>query len=181
MVNSTSPLTRAELGKLLTALPTFRPKEGYYEALDAEKVIRFFLATGVHPTVLADPAKAELRMDGPRYVTWRRPKTDRVMRVPIGPDDAPWIGGFLADLPRRTEKTYNRLVQDMGTHAGLRGMTPRTLRHTFLRLLADKTRDIDDVMRWGGCSLKVAVGYVRTTDSERDKVILESGLLQGTK
>ena len=110
-------------------------------------------------------------------MAWKRPKTKRAMRVPIGPDQAAWMTEFVQTLPVRTEKTYNRLVQDVGKAAGLKGMTPRTLRHTFLRLLADKTRDIDDVMRFGGCSLKVAVGYVRTTDSERDKPILEGGLL----
>jgi integrase len=80
---------------------------------------------------------------------------------------------FLGTLPRRTTQTYNVMVHEVGVHCGLPGLTPRTLRHTFLRLLADKTRDIDDVMRYGGCSLAVAVGYVRTTDSERDKAILE--------
>jgi integrase len=73
--------------------------------------------------------------------------------------------------------TINRLVHDVGANAGMPGLTPRTLRHTFLRILADKTHDIDDVMRYGGCSLSVAVSYVRAADSERDKPILEGGLL----
>jgi len=177
MVKSTEPLTRKELGQLLGALPKFQPREGYYEKLDPQKVVRFFLATGVHPSVLADPVRAGLEVEGRRYVTWKRPKTKRMMRVPIGPEEAQWIQEFVEALPIRTEKTYNRLVQDVGAAAGLKGMTPRTLRHTFLRLLADRTRDIDDVMRFGGCSLKVAVGYVRTTDSERDRPLLEKGLL----
>ena len=177
MVKSTEPLTKKELGQLLEALPNFKPREGYYENLDPVKVVHFFLATGAHPSVLADPVKAGLEVEGRRYVAWKRPKTGRAMRVPIGPDQTAWMGEFVRTLPIRTEKTYNRLVQDVGRTVGLKGMTPRTLRHTFLRLLADKTRDIDDVMRFGGCSLKVAVGYVRTTDSERDKPILEGGLL----
>ncbi len=176
-MRSTEPLTKKEIAQLLEALPEFKPREGYYEKLDPEKVVRFFLATGVHPSVLADPVRAGLEVEGHRYVTWRRPKTKRMMRVPIGPEEAKWIQEFVEALPLRTEKTYNRLVQDVGVAAGLKGMTPRTLRHTFLRLLADRTRDIDDVMRFGGCSLKIAVGYVRTTDSERDRPILESGLL----
>lgn len=56
-------------------------------------------------------------------------------------------------------------------------MTPRTLRHTFLHLLAGKTRDIEDLMRFGGSSLKVVIEYVRTTYSERDNPILEGGLI----
>ncbi len=43
----------------------------------------------------------------------------------------------------------NRLVHDVGAHAGPPELTPRTLRHSFLRILADKTHDIDDVMRYG--------------------------------
>ncbi|MDG6912862.1 MAG: hypothetical protein JRN35_07260 [Nitrososphaerota archaeon] len=177
MASSTEPLTKKELAQLLEALPNFKPREGYYENLDPQRVVRFFLVTGAHPSVLADPVKAGLEVEGRRYVTWKRPKTKRVMRVPIGPEEASWVADFVRSLPIRHERTYNRLVQDVGKTAGLKGMTPRTLRHTFLRLLADKTRDIDDVMRFGGCSLKVAVGYVRTTDSERDKPLLEGGLL----
>ncbi len=79
--------------------------------------------------------------------------------------------------PIRTRMTINRLVHDVGTHAGMPELTPRTLRHTFLRILADKTHDIDDVMRYGGCSLAVAVGYVRTADSERDKAFFDGRLL----
>ena len=79
--------------------------------------------------------------------------------------------------PKWTRMTINRLVHDVGTHAGMPELTPRTLRHTFLRILADKTHDIDDVMRYGGCSLAVAVGYVRTADSERDKAFFDGGLL----
>jgi hypothetical protein len=74
--------------------------------------------------------------------------------------------------------TINRLVHDVGTHAGMPELTPRTLRHTFLRFLADKTHNIDDVMRYGGCSL--AMGYVRTADSERDKAFFDGGLLSRT-
>jgi len=37
-------------------------------------------------------------------------------------------------------------------------------------------------MRFEGCSLKVAVGYVRTMDSERDRAILDcGGVLQAAK
>jgi hypothetical protein len=38
-------------------------------------------------------------------------------------------------------------------------------------------RAVDDVMWICDCFLKVAVGYVLTTDSERDRPILEGGLL----
>ena len=37
--------------------------------------------------------------------------------------------------------------------------------------------DIDNAMRWGGCSLAVAVRYVRRTDSERDQTSFEGGPL----
>jgi integrase len=173
MATSTEPLTRAELAQLLERLPTFEPRPGYYEGLDARQVVLFLLRTGAHPSVLAEAGERGLRLDGTDYVTWTRPKNGRRMRLPLDPSIRPWIAMFLATLPRRTTQTYNVLVHEVGVHCGLPGLTPRTLRHTFLRLLADKTRDIDDVMRYGGCSLAVAVGYVRTTDSERDKAILE--------
>ena len=149
----------------------------YYESLDPVKVVHFFLAMGARPSVLADPVKARLEVEGRRYLAWKRSKTKRSMRVTIGPEQAAWMTEFARTLLIRTEKTYNRLVQDVGKTAKVKGMLPRTLRQTFLRLLADKTRDSDDVMLFGGCSLKVAVGCVRTTDSEKDWPILEERLL----
>jgi hypothetical protein len=83
---------------------------------------------------------------------------------------------FIESLPVRSEKAHDRLIQEVGSHAGVPGAT---LRHTFLRLLVDKTHYVDDVMRFGGCSPKVAVSYVRTTESERDGPILEGGILPG--
>ena len=177
MVSSTAPLTREELTRLLASLDTFQAREGYYEHLDPVRVVRFMLMTGVHPEVVADREKSGLMMDGPRHLTWRRPKTKRMMRVPVDPEIQPWVKEFVDALPIRTRMTINRLVHDVGAHAGMPELTPRTLRHTFLRILADKTHDIDDVMRYGGCSLAVAVGYVRTADSERDKAFFDGGLL----
>lgn len=78
--------------------------------------------------------------------------------------------------PKRTRMTINWQVYDVGTCAGMSELTPRTLRHTLLQFLADKSRDIDDVMRFRGRFLKLAVGCVRTTDCERDRPILEGGV-----
>lgn len=181
MVSSTAPLTREELRRLLGSLDTFQPKEGYYENLDPVRVVRFMLMTGVHPEVVADREKSGLMMDGPRHLTWRRPKTKRMMRVPVDPEIQPWVKEFVDALPQRTRMTINRLVHDVGAHAGMPKLAPRTLRHSFLRILADKTHDIDDVMRYGGCSLAVAVRYVRTADSARDKAFFEGGLLPRTE
>ena len=55
MVRSTELLTKKGLFQLLEALPEIKPRVGYQERLDPEKVARFFLATGVRPTDLADP------------------------------------------------------------------------------------------------------------------------------
>ena len=181
MVSSTAPLTREELTRLLASLDTFQPREGYYEHLDPVRVVRFMLMTRVHPEVVADREKSGLMMDGPRHLTWRRPKTKRMMRVPVDPEIQPWVKEFVETLPQRTRMTINRLVHDVGANAGMPALTPRTLRHSFLRILADKTHDIDDVMRYGGCSLAVAVRYVRTADSERDKAFFDGGLLQRAK
>ena len=41
--------------------------------------------------------------------------------------------------------------------------------HGVVMWMADKTRNTGEVMRFAGCTLEVAVGYVRTTDSERDR------------
>jgi len=102
------------------------------------------MVTGVHPEVVMNRLEGGLSMDGLRHLTWRRPKTKRMMRVPVDPEIQPWVAEFVNTLPKRTWMTINRLIHDVGTHAEIPELTPRTLRHTFLRIVADKTRDIDD-------------------------------------
>ncbi|MCL5984561.1 MAG: hypothetical protein M1143_03215, partial [Candidatus Thermoplasmatota archaeon] len=119
--------------------------------------------------------------DGVRLRPLREADVARIVEACSDPETQPWVKEFVETLPQRTRMTINRLVHDVGANAGMPGLTPRTLRHSFLRILADKTHDIDDVMRYGGCSLAVAVRYVRTADSERDKAFFDGGLLQRPK
>ena len=180
MVSTTSPLTKAETRQLMAALPTWLDEKPHNEAVDATRQVRFILATGAHPIVLSRPQECELQRDG-EYLVWRRPKTKRRMRLPISPGIRPWVDAFLNQIrmARLDVKSVNRAVQQVGIHAGLKGMSPRTLRHTFIRLLADRTRDLDDVRRWGGVTLNVAWQYLATTDSERDHQLADRDLTDG--
>lgn len=79
---------------------------------------------------------------------------------------------------RRSEKTYNRLVQAVARAAGSRGScTPRTLRHTFLSQLARRVRDPEVVVRLGNVSPKEAIRYCRGAARDRDAEVV--ALMEG--
>jgi len=177
MAKSTEPLTKKEITQLLEALPKLQTAGRLLREPGPAEGSQVLLGDGCSSLGLGGSGEGGPRGGGTSLRHVEEAEDEESDACPIGPEEAPWVADFVRTLPIRHERTYNRLVQDVGKAAGLKGMTPRTLRHTFLRLLADKTRDIDDVMRFGGCSLKVAVGYVRTTDSERDKPLLDEGIL----
>ena len=178
MADSTHPLTPAEREKLLricgnNAMDWGAP--GQFEGVSGAKAIRFFLSTGAHPWVLSHAQEARLRIERRRaglYLSWDRPKTRRAVSVPVPRDMEPWIEDFLATLPHWSTKTWNRLVQLAGQIAEIEGtVTPRTLRHTYLRWVADQTHDPSMVARLGACSPSTALDYVRTAEDERDEVL----------
>ncbi len=177
MATSTESLTDGERALLLSAAAAFQRK-GYYSGLEPEKVVRWFLLTGMHPSVVADPEGHRLRVEpdknGLLYAKWNRPKKKGVgaaTAVPLGdPTEFAWAAPFLATLlPRRSAKTYNRLVRDVGLAAGIWGaVTPRGLRHTFLTQLARDSGDPAEVIRQGNVSPIEAIRYCRGAARDRD-------------
>ena len=176
MANSTESLTDAERSALLVASGRFN-RPGYYDGLSPARVVRWFLATGMHPTVLADPCGHRLRIEPDRngltYAKWNRPKKRgpaAATGVPLGTDEARWAAEFVASLlPPRSSKTFNRLVRDVGSAAGISGaVTPRTLRHTFLTQLARDSGDPSVVIRLGNVSATEAIRYCRGAAQDRD-------------
>lgn len=178
MASSTESLTDAERDALVAASLRFTPRPGYYEGLGSALLVRWLLATGMHPCVLADPERHRLRLERERnglvYAKWDRPKKrgpDAATAVPLGPEsDVEWARDLLASLlPPRSERTYLRLIRDIGKEAGISGaVTPRTLRHTYLTQLARDALDPSTVVRLGNVSPKVAIQYVRGAAQDRD-------------
>lgn len=162
-------MSKSEREKFEAAAKTYAAPEGHFEGLEPWKVCRFFLLTGCHPDVIVHPAEYNLRIDGDA-VAWRRPKNKVPMRVRIPDADLTWLPTFLLEQTGRSEDTYLRLVTRIGETAGIGGVTsPRTLRHTFLQWVAEEYHgDVNRLMRLGGCSLRVAMRYVREYESMSD-------------
>ncbi len=188
MASTTEALTDAELVALREAARMWVPPAGYYAGLRPELVVRWLLSTGMNPSVLADPEGRRLRLEvegrGLLYAKWNRPKKrgiEAATAVPLGKSDVVtgWAQEIVASLlPRRSEKTYNRLVQDVARAAGIRGScTPRTLRHTFLSQLARRVRDPEVVVRLGNVSPKEAIRYCRGAARDRDAEVV--ALMEG--
>jgi integrase len=98
----------------------------------ASRVTHFLYSTGAHPIVISDPEIFNLRIQG-GLLTWRRPKTDQEVNVPIDPEIAPWLPGFIKERKARPihRVVLNLLVHRFGEWAGLPEITPRTMRHDF--------------------------------------------------
>ncbi len=179
MASSTESLTDAELDALVATAREFKPEPGHYEGTDPFRLVRWLLATGMHPCVLADPEGRRVRVEtdanGLTYARWNRPKKVGIASATeaiLGSDgdECAWAREFVLSLfPPRSEQTYLRLVRELGRAAGIRGtVTPRTLRHTYLTLLARRTGDPSEVIRFGNVSPRVAIQYVRGASKDRD-------------
>ena len=96
-----------------------------------ERIIRIMLETGMHPAVMSDPAVHEMEIDKDRLV-WRRPKTFAfcVWEFEKEGFNSGVIDVFLEnDLGFRRE-TYYSDVKKAAARAGLKYISPLTLRHT---------------------------------------------------
>lgn len=123
------------------------------------RIYRFFRYTGAHVSVLSNLVKSRIRVVGSN-LEWNRPKTGRLMRVPIHPKIENWIEDFLAsDLPQyRT--FYNNMLQEIGLYARLKEkLSPMTLRHTFVVKLFDLGLTEAEVASLAGCTHKTLQTY----------------------
>lgn len=107
---------------------------GTYEGYNVREMILFMLRTGVHPSVLANKARSNLKVTEDGHVQWSRPKKrggHAITRVKVSKDIEPWVREFvLQEFPKYRE-WYWGLCKKVGREAGVPELSPMSLRHTF--------------------------------------------------
>jgi len=96
-----------------------------------KRIIQIMLETGMHPSVISDPAGHEMEIDKDRLV-WRRPKTFAfcVWEFEAEGFQRDIIDKFIKlDVGYRRE-TYWKDIKDASERAKLKYISPLTLRHT---------------------------------------------------
>jgi integrase len=160
MVSTLKPLRNEELERLLNGLSSVIQPDGMWPWVDVRQATLLFLFTGIHPSDVADPVGSRLRYDHP-YVRWTRAKNNRSMEVPADPHLQPFVASLVSTLQGGHDRfTYNRMVHFVGDQTGLPGLSPRTLRHTFGRIVWDATHDVSELIRLMGCDAREAISYM---------------------
>ena len=156
------------------------PRPGEFTEFNASEVVAFAIGTGVHPEVFWHPDVHRLRLEeseGGTYVRWNRPKKKGVKAgcsVRVDPRDVDWVGLFIARVIelKRTRKYWYWFVRTVWETTGLPGMcSMRTLRHTSLARVAERTADPFAVASHGNVSISVGYDYVRGAGAARASTI----------
>ena len=153
MPDSLSPLSDSERRHLLAA---FAQDDSF-----PSKVAHTIFSTGAHPVVLARPGSHRLHLEDGTLV-WNRPKTGRLIAVPVDPSIAPWLPSLIEELreARFHPVRINQLVHAFGEKWGLPGLTPRGLRHDFANR-AVESQGLIAARELTGTTTEVLMGYAR--------------------
>ncbi len=175
MSDTLSPLTDAEYLALRAYLleELSDPDLTYGAAASA-----WMLWTGAHPVVITEPSHHNLQIDGD-YVTWRRPKTRRYVRVPLVPELRPTAAHILASFWQRPlSLTWtNKTVKEVGRLAGIPGVcSPRTLRHTYIARVMRASGNPYLTAQLAATTYEVAQEYARYIDQGSIDRMLREGI-----
>jgi hypothetical protein len=180
LATTVDPLTHEEEAALVAAASRFEQRKGprpnEFTEFKASEVVAFAIGTGAHPEVFWHPDEHRLRVEGPdedAYVRWNRPKKKGVRAgcsVRVSPEDVTWVRAFVAHVIelRRSRKYWYWFVRSVWETTGLPGMcSMRTLRHTSLARVAERTADPFAVASHGNVSIAVGYDYVRGAGARR--------------
>lgn len=191
MTSRIDPITEAEWKRLLSQLgPVIDRKAWGTEnakryALDAyQLVFEALWETGAHPSVFAQPGKnnVQIKPGSPPTMVWRRPKTKRVCVMPITPGLAGGLDEYLfnrlGEWPIYTTRSILRVMRECAEAAGLKDVTPKTIRHTVAYILFKK-HGPSVVKESLGVSDRVLQDYMALNAETRVRVIHEGRATQG--
>ena len=184
MATTVDPLTHEEEEALVEAAARFErrkgPRPGEFTEFRASEVVAFAIGTGVHPEVFWHPDEHRLRLEGTgteTFVRWNRPKKSGVRAgcsVRVVPEDVEWVRAFIARVAelRRTRKYWYWFIRTVWETTGLPGTcSMRTLRHTSMARVAERTADPFAVAAHGNVSISVGWDYVRGAGAQRAATI----------
>lgn len=169
------PLTIGERKRLLAGAI----KVKRYMGLDAHKTCMIFMYTGMHVSVLSNTAKSRVHITDDNKIRWNRPKKEgspSVTSIPLHKDIEPWIREYINDpnLPD-FRRAYWLVVKKSGEKAGIKGVSPMTLRHTFAVILDEMGFTPAEIMLMLNCTLRVLMRYTRRTMRELEEKMAKRG------
>ena len=104
-------------------------------------------------------------------LSWTRPKTGRRMAIRVDAELGTALAVLFAEGPRSYDLYYHR-VRQAGRHAGVRGLSPMTFRHTRAVSLLVRGVSPVKVCQVLGCSMEVLLRHYGVMSDEE---LLEAG------
>lgn len=178
MTSRIDPITETEWKRLRSQLgPIMDEKafgsESYRHTAKARYgwIMDFLWETGAHPSVFANPGKNNVQLKDDTMV-WRRPKTKRVCVMPLSRLTALELRDYLAEGPYYTTRSILRVMRECADRAGLKDVTPKTIRHSVAYDLFRK-HGPSVAKESLGVSDKVLQDYMAMSADTRVRVIRE--------
>lgn len=112
-------------------------------------------------------------------ITYRRVKTGKLISVPIAEGLRPYIThlrkGIVRLLPWKNPRTYNKHFAEIMKLAGIEGISPHKIRHTFATHLLDAGIDIKTISElMGHSSIHITSEfYAHLTEEKKKKAVNE--------
>lgn len=141
---------------------------------DPKKILLLLRYTGMHSSVLANPNKYNLHVED-RNIVWNRTKkkgkeahTDVRISKHIDFDIQEFIDDWKQRKRKRTRFYIHSLVRRIGDEAGIKGVSPMSLRHTFGVSLLDLDTSVPFVQQKLNCTPKMLETYLKYSKKRSD-------------
>lgn len=162
-----------ERKKLLRAAKMFERSWGVFPY----RTVATFMFTGMHIKVLADRAASRIRRVDPR-LEWFRPKKKgkpALTSILIHHEIEPWIDEYIhSELPT-SRQLYWAIVHMVAAKAGLPGVSPMTLRHTYGAMLDEFGLTPAEIQKNMNCGLKSLMSYTTRSRKFVDSKLMDAG------
>lgn len=180
------PLTENEFNRILREA-TKLSNEGNDEP---RKILLMLRWTGMHVSVLSEPNKHNLHtetINGIRYIVWYRPKkTDKKARTQVAIHKSINfdVDEYIEQLKRRRNATNRRKIsrryfyekiKELGERAGVPGISPMSLRHTFGVGLATQGYPREYIKQKMNCSDRVLQTYLQYSTCTEEELLKKKG------
>ena len=161
------PLTEQEFENVL--------KSATKKSEEARKVILLLRYTGMHVSILCKPKQYNLHTEGD-FIIWKRTKkngkdaeTTVKIHSAMNFDVKDFIKNNICKRRSKNNREYfYQLVRDVGLRAGIKSLSPMSLRHTFAVSMLDAGYPEKFVQQVLNCSDKVLKTYLNYS-KERSK------------
>lgn len=135
--------------------------------------------TGMHISVLCKLDKECIKG---KYIQWYRPKTGKLVRIPMHPKIKNIVKKFIESREYNYREYYWALVKNIGKRSGFPELSPMTFRHTFGVSLLDQGYSMTQVQKMMGVTnLGVITRYTQYSDKQMEDIWKRTGWLNGEK